>query len=370
MTGRKIILDRNRTNILLDAVGSTNKQDVFHRNLNDTLLSLVLFDGAEVSPDNLEHRFASLQRLESEGLATAVPPHLYDHPCRLVDDLLNNMKGSDPESEYRFTALAQQKSLQAIWPLISETDPILSELPWFEARRMIEEWGIDFSDQGFYDTTFGEFQDIGSGQLFGLPNEVNYRIPDHFLEDFDYDRVEVDKLNQFVPRILSRYVEMRGLTERSEGTGYPVAADLPSGTFELDTSLGAAALQLCRIHLDEIRYMPYLENLDDVLRLRGHRYISNFRESIFEWLDRISSGETKIEVKYRNSIRVANQELQKLERWKLLDSPYVLAASIAVGVAEIFTGTLFGFGFAAASAAAMAQKSKLSKKYGYALFRP
>ena len=369
MTARKIILDRNRTNILLDAVGSRNQHDVLHRNLNDTLLSLVLFDGAEVSPDNRERRLASLQRLESEGLATAVPPHSYDHPCRLVDDLLNNMKGSDPESEYRFTALAQQKSLQAIWPLISEADPVLNGLPWLEARQMIENWGSEFSDQGFYDTTFGEFQYLGDGQLFGLPNEFNYKIPEHFLEDFDYDE-ETDKLNQIVPRILSRYVEMRGLTERSEGTGYPVAADLPNGTFELDTSLGAAALQLCRIHLDEIRYMPYLENIDDVLRLRGHRYIFNFRESMFEWLDRISSGETKIETKYRNSIRVANYELQKLDRWKVLDSPYVLAASIAVGVAEIFTGTVFGFGFAAASAAAMNQKRKLSKKYGYALFRP
>ena len=382
---RTIILDRVRSGILLDAAGDQSSTDPLLTGIDDALLSILLFDQAEITVDNSESREPALGRLQREGLACPVPKDTFLEPMRLVDSYIGNMSGFDLESEDGFTALAQEKSFESIWTLISENDYELNKLFFNSATDDIRMWAHELGGgSSVFDLNFGDLsQDLGKDKKFGLPSRAEFQTNPQFmaeLEDQLIDRGmkegivdfanELRVLDRTVPIILSKYVEMRGLTDRSASTGFSVCTNFGDKKFELDMSLGADALQLCRIHLSEVRSMPYLESIDDVLRVRGHPYIADFRESIFEWLSRVAAGETNVEEKYRAKIRLANKQIEKLEKWKHLDSPYTLAASISVGVAEIFTGTFFGFGFAVASAAALMQKGRLAREYGYALFRP
>lgn len=381
---RKIILDRIRSNTLLDVATPDGATDVLTHGIENTLLAMVLFDGAEITVENHEERQGALERLKQEDIAHPVPRQTFLNSCRLVDNYLGNT-AAEPGSESSFTAVAQEKSFEAIWPLISENCTDLKPFTPQQASHIVRNWGGEFStDSGFFDLNFGNFYDqFDVDTSYGLPSAADYQIHPDAFEDY-FDRVLSDlpaeqkarykedmlSYNEKAPEILSQYVEMRGLTERARLTGFPIATRIGDQKFPLDMSLGSEALQLCRFHLNEVRSVPYLETLDDVLRLRQHRYIRDFQDSIFEWLSRIAEGETEIEARYRQHIRTANKEIEKLEKWKVLNSPFTLAASVTVGVAEVFTGTFFGFGFAAASAAAMLEKRRVSKEYGYALFRP
>lgn len=381
---RKIILDRNKSSLLLNAAsGGFDTRSALH-GVEDALLSLLLFDEAEITVENSDERAAGIERLKNEGIAAPIPKVCFHEPSKLLDSYFGNTS-ADPETEARFTALAQENSFRAIWELMAANDDELISSQYennmFDLRMWANELG---GGSSVYDANFGDYAESFAEQCrFGLPGRLEYQAHPQWMGELEQhlarmsfeDDVagfanELRRTNETVPVFLSRYVEMRGILERAASTGYPICTNFEDGNFELDVSLGADAFQLCRIHLEEVRSVPYIQNLDDILRLRGHPYLTNFRHSLFEWLDRISAGETNVEQKYRDQIRLANKEIEKLDNWRHLDSPYTLAASLAVGVAEVFSGTFFGFGFGIASGAAMLHKRKVKNNYGYALFRP
>lgn len=168
--------------------------------------------------------------------------------------------------------------------------------------------------------------------------------------------------------IAKALIEVSALTELSRTGGFSMQSKYQFREGRLDKSLGPDACQLFRIHLDEIRFMPHLETIEDLLRLRSHPALDDFRVSLMEWLDRVNNGETEVEEKYRKSIQVANAELKKLDKWKPLKSGYTLVASLAVSAADYFMGTGYGFLLAPASVAAFADRVQKNRDYGYAIF--
>ncbi|WP_171120911.1 hypothetical protein [Ruegeria sp. HKCCA5463] len=385
-TRRRILLDRDQSNLLINSANLVSTENALDFALENALLALVLFEEAEIAIENCVLQERAVERLYSEGLARPIPREVYKEPSLLVKSYLDNLGGGGG-TEGNFTSRAQEKSIQAIWPMIAGGDSILSPMHVENAVMLLRAWGGEFPhDSDYFDLNFGDLRELHELQnSHGLPSPQDYEFPAHHIKDLQ-EKLRIQGLeneneiadyiggfsvaNRFAPRILARYVEMRGLTQRALATGFPILTDFGGQKCKLDRSMGEDAFQLFRIHLDEVKCVPYLRSIDDVLRLRGHKYITHFQEAIFEWLTRMTAGEVNVEAKYRAQIRLANEELKKLGAWKALDSPYTLAASVTVGVAEIFTGTFFGFGFAAASATAMLQKKSLTEKYGYALFRP
>ena len=381
---RKIILDRNRSSLLLNAAVNNNGGLSALSGVEDALLSLLLFDEAEITVENSDKRLVGIERLQKEGIATLVPRSCFYKPSKLLDSYFENIS-ADLGSEKRFTASAQERSFKAIWELVAANDTKLKALQYENNILDLRLWADELGGgSAVHEMNFGEdLVNYLDECTFGLPCHSEYQAHPQFMEELEEHLIgriteddvgpfanELRRTNEVVPAFLSRYVEMRGLVDRAASTGYPICTSFQDGNFKPDLSLGADALQLCRIYLSEVRSVPYMQSIDDILRIRGNKYISNFRESIFEWLDRISAGETEVEQKYRNKISLANKEIEKLDKWRILDSPYVLGASLAVGVAEIFTGTFFGFAFSIASGAAMRHQQKIKNQYGYALFRP
>jgi hypothetical protein len=78
---------------------------------------------------------------------------------------------------------------------------------------------------------------------------------------------------------------------------------------------------MCQIALkDEIGYVPVIESISDVLRLRENKYVSNFRETLWRWSKALKHGEKSDIEKIKKEIRIANKDLRRLEKWQYADN--------------------------------------------------
>lgn len=79
--------------------------------------------------------------------------------------------------------------------------------------------------------------------------------------------------------------------------------------------------KLCLIQMkDEIKYIPKIESIDDLLRLREKKEIKRFREVLFEWKSLMNNGDIELAEKIRSDIVKANKEISNLNKWKIVDN--------------------------------------------------
>lgn len=67
-----------------------------------------------------------------------------------------------------------------------------------------------------------------------------------------------------------------------------------------------------RIWLEEVKCMPRLRTIEDVLRLREDKRIDAFRDAMLEWTQSLASGSQAEEARLRKLVGTANNELGKL----------------------------------------------------------
>lgn len=80
------------------------------------------------------------------------------------------------------------------------------------------------------------------------------------------------------------------------------------------------AYVLCKVAMfNSDCYVPVVNSIDDLLRLRRNEYISRFRELIRTWSSHLSRGDVSVLSEIRADIEKANNELRKLERVKKVD---------------------------------------------------
>ncbi|MEB9942239.1 hypothetical protein P4K75_29205, partial [Bacillus cereus] len=79
--------------------------------------------------------------------------------------------------------------------------------------------------------------------------------------------------------------------------------------------------KLCLVQMkDEIQYIPRIESIDDLLRLREKKEIKRFREVLIEWKNLMNNGDIKLAEKIRSDILKANKEISKLDKWEKVDN--------------------------------------------------
>lgn len=110
----------------------------------------------------------------------------------------------------------------------------------------------------------------------------------------------------------------------------------------------SATKSVIKIWLSEIETLPKLTTIEDVLRLREEKSITNFKDSIMEWADAISKGK-KEEQRLRDYIKIANKELKKLSNvqkvagWTSVMSLPIDIAILAAGLPIITSPIGLGF---------------------------
>lgn len=76
----------------------------------------------------------------------------------------------------------------------------------------------------------------------------------------------------------------------------------------------------CLIEMkNEIQYIPQVDSMEDVLRLRERSEIIRFREVLNEWKNLLNIGEFNLAEKMRIDISKSNKEILKLDKWRKVD---------------------------------------------------
>jgi hypothetical protein len=361
-----VIFDRTHSVALLDAIKApSNRLPTLSTVTEEALLCLLIFETAEILQSATRDREEAREKLKSEGLIELIPSGTFKKPMLLVDSYTKNLAsyliaarfGGD-SSEFSQTIIAQRRSFDFYRPLIRPNSPSLANLDDDEVHEAIVDYCDRHMSSDLLDKTFGMHPSI---LQYGLPDERDFYLGE--IQDGPAPSSII------AAQFLLSYIEYRGLARRAASSGLPLKSKCEMTATPIDKTLGPEAMQLFKFHLDEVRIIPRLDSIEDVLRLRGHKYVENFRTSILEWLERIATGEPEIEHKYHQSMRTANEELKNLNKWRYVDSPFTLAASLAVGLAEmLFTGTSWSLAFTGISYASTIDRLKKERAFGYALF--
>lgn len=85
---------------------------------------------------------------------------------------------------------------------------------------------------------------------------------------------------------------------------------LPPQVFDPKTEVAVAN------YLQESLLLPRISSIEDVLRLRHDPHIHHFRAKIFEWSEKLQTGQLGTEEAIRREIRDANEAIKQLGKWK------------------------------------------------------
>ena len=83
--------------------------------------------------------------------------------------------------------------------------------------------------------------------------------------------------------------------------------------------------------------IPRVQTIDDVLRLRGDSRIRHFRSKIFEWSERLRTGELSSEEAIRSEIKEANAAIEDIGKYRKIGM-WLTFLSVPLTVAEMLIG--------------------------------
>jgi hypothetical protein len=127
------------------------------------------------------------------------------------------------------------------------------------------------------------------------------------------------------------------------------------------------SIQVCRFSLPEMK-IPKLVRLEQVLRLREDKRITNFREKIIEWTGYLRKGEKDSEEKIRQEITKAKKDLEKIKTTQIVSTISTVLSIPAFAVDLFFTGGAIGAPLLGGSVGHLIYEYKKKKKYEWLLF--
>lgn len=367
---RTIVLDSKHTEQLIKFASrnelNTNSDNKFE--FNSSLVSMILFDDIKILPLSGKNG-GGMQQLYREGLVSDINIGTFDKAISNVDqyknDLYMGLMDSDSisGSELLTNQRLIEKSMESYFPFVTCSNTNDLNVSWEEARRILTDVIITMPvvDQGLI------IEEEGHSSWF---NNTFTKMDDELFHMVAADsKVSVQKLKKNYQQynvILRKTIEYWGLIDLAKETGASLKASCSLTPSSVDQSFGEEAYQLCKIHFEEVGIMPVITCVDDMLRLREHKYLKDFREAIYERLDRIADGDMTQDQKYRQYVRTANNQLKKLGKWQYLNSPYVVLASLLVSTIPPLMA--IGAGLTALTGVATLDAISKERKYGFAAF--
>ena len=186
----------------------------------------------------------------------------------------------------------------------------------------------------------------------------------HLRKQFELDYfLEMEKL-----RFVNEYVNLREFLDYSHTSKIPIK--FPISSIDKETikisEQSDYSYNVYKIILDEIQFMPKLNSIEDVLRLRNDKRIIDFREAIKHWSEILTEGEVDIEAKLRLDINKSNNEFKSFQQYEKI-SGWATYVSLPFIVVDLFSGVPIGSILTAVSGAYQFKASKVKKKYSWLL---
>lgn len=146
---------------------------------------------------------------------------------------------------------------------------------------------------------------------------------------------------------LKEFVKYKELTSFAYEEKIPIKGNIVSigSTESRKSDLSTKELQstyaVYKIIMEEIQYLPKLNTIEDVLRLRDDKRISDFREAVNGWAQALANGEYKQMYQLRDDIRESSSEFKRLSTYQKIGGWITYAALPFVGL-DLYTGFPIG----------------------------
>lgn len=119
-----------------------------------------------------------------------------------------------------------------------------------------------------------------------------------------------------------------------------------------------------RMFLDEIKWVPVLDSIDDVFRLRQHRSFVEFRNILASWTEAILSGNHSEEARWRKEIGKSNIALRRITACSAAGR-FFTYLSIPLSVLDLLVAPVFGLPTTVAGFSLQGYSDWLQKKNGW-----
>ena len=185
----------------------------------------------------------------------------------------------------------------------------------------------------------------------------------HFsiLYDLNYERLH----------FLKSYTKFKELTQFSYENKLPIKGQIgilsPSKGIKKSCIKNDNAYSVFRILLDEIKFLPRLSSVEDVLRLKEDPCINNFRKTISIWSDAINEGDVRQEIEIRKEMKHANEEFKKLKNYKKIGG-WITYISLPFIIVDLLLGVPAGSILTIVGSTVQFKADKLNKKNQWLLF--
>lgn len=243
-----------------------------------------------------------------------------------------------------------------------------------EFRQEIEENIDKYYEQETYDLSVNQLRNLLN--RYEIKNqgknktELLKAFRNQFLNnEFDLYNLNIEKLHFY-----KYFVKYNELTSFSYSEKIPIKGEIGTISAKRDIAQLNSVIpnyensySIYKIILDEIEFLPRLHSMEDVLRLRGDRRLSDFREVIFEWSKAFHLGDYNQVNKLRKEIRKSNLEFKRLKNYQRIGGWVAYASLPCIGI-DLLTGFPVGQFLTAIGGGVQFGTNRLNKKNKWLLF--
>lgn len=410
----EVILNENYSKALL----SLSAKVPHH--YNEALFSLLMYDKVWM-PSQFNSKFNGLSNnslLKKENLINIIPtPIFHEEEKILVNSIDQFQKGffngaidiDEISDNQRFYKMSSDIYIDAIKPIVypifkekykkydlNLESPISNLSDTFFSGALLERGFLNILKdlpilEDLFKTNIEEFiegdveNNIGTlydDELFkyiserGLSNQKN-REKSYYAnlvrnehKKFWETELETQKSTFF---FLIEYLKMKELLTFSSQKLIPVKLNLYPGHGETNFFQNSFPGQIDEDHygiykiiLDEVKYIPTVDSVEDVLRMRMDTRVKDFREVVMYWSELIMAGDIK-EMKLRKEIRKANEDLKSLSKFQII-SGWTTYLSIPLIAMNSIASQVLGSAFTMIGGVYNFKADRLKKKHSWLLF--
>ena len=220
-------------------------------------------------------------------------------------------------------------------------------IPIKKLQSTLEYCGIN------YDTTMSKSQ-------------LQEKYRQHLLNtEFNLYDLNIERLH-----FLKEYIKYNELASFAHLNKMPMKADIgiiSSTKRNISNENQKYSYSVYKIIMDEIQFLPELNTIEDVLRLRTDNKISDFKEVIFEWSKAVKNGDYKDLHHLKKDIKKSSDEFKRMKKYKKVGG-WVTYASLPFIAIDLVTQIPVGSLFTAIGGAVQFEGNRLSKKNQWLLF--
>jgi hypothetical protein len=184
---------------------------------------------------------------------------------------------------------------------------------------------------------------FGSSQGNVESQRPPFPLPEKYRHSVDISQKRTPEDFQLAQQIQRSHSHLRNLLTASSDMVVPIFSNIkksPPIKVDLKTQDPKITRVALGILMKEALFVPKIQTVDDVLRLRDDSRIKYFRAKVFEWCEKLRSGQVGSEDEIRQEIKDANSAIKDIGKYNTI-SMWATFLSAPAGIADFLLGIPF-----------------------------